>query len=885
MSTITVIDTFGFFFRAYYALPGLRNSRGEPTGLLTGFANFIHSLSSDHPSDYILFALDSKGKTFRHDIDESYKANRSEPPEDLKKQLPIAIEWIKKMGFAQFSQEGYEADDVIASMVKFAKKADHLNVRIVTHDKDLYQLIEDGKVTIFDPSKKREIDVALCVEKFGLPPSKIRDYLSLTGDTADNIPGVKGIGAVGAKKLLDEFGSLQGIYDNLEKVRNERTRELLRVGEKSAFLSMKLTSLDDTLEVHKQLELFLQPEGEPLLRIRDELKANEMFGILARIKNAPPIESKKEPTEFTPILLDTRAKLDEVLSRIHADALVAFDTETDSLDSRHAGIVGFSFCFEEDRAYYVPIHHFYLGVGPQVAIDEARDALVRLFSRRIIGQNIKFDKNVITKNFALEIGEVYADTMVMGWLMDSDSAVGMDSLAKRLLGYTTIKFADVVPRKATFAGVELEAACAYAAEDAWVTLRLYHKMANLLEPHLMELARSLEFPFIDVIRDMEIEGIKVDPEYLRLLLERADSQIVKLGAEIFELCGERFNLNSPIQMGVVLFEHMGLKSARMTAKKGSYSTDEATLTDLIDAHPAIAKILDYRELYKLRSTYLEPLMRLGLDERDSRVHTNFLQTGTATGRLSSRDPNLQNIPVRTELGRAVRSAFVAREGYKLVGLDYSQIELRLLAHFSGDEALVGAFLEDKDIHLETAVKLFGDEALAKRNIAKSINFGLLYGMGSRKLAKQLGVSQAEAKGYIDSYFASFPTVKSYMASIEEGAKEHGYIKTLLGRRRNFDYANASPMQLASYGREAINAVFQGSAADLIKLAMLKIKRELLGEKATLLLQIHDELIFEVEAQIAEEFAKKAAAMMGGIYDLKVPLKTSVSIGDNWGQLK
>jgi DNA polymerase-1 len=471
----------------------------------------------------------------------------------------------------------------------------------------------------------------------------------------------------------------------------------------------------------------------------------------------------------------------------------------------------------------------------------------------------------------------------MAWLLDSESSVGMDSLAKRLFGYNTIKFSDVVPKNATFANIELEDACKYSAEDAWITLKFYHKLKELLEPKLLELAGTLEFPFIKVLRYMENEGIKVDTAHLKGLLEKSESAINSLTREIYNLSGREFNINSTQQIGAVLFGHLGLAASKKT--KTGYSTDENVLNELLDKHPVIEKLLEYREIYKLKSTYIEPLLKIALNDKDLRIRTTFLQTGTSTGRLSSKDPNLQNIPVRTELGKEVRTAFIAKEGYKLVGIDYSQIELRLLAHFSLDNALVNAFLEDKDIHLATAAKLFGERAKEMRSVAKSINFGLLYGMGAKKLAAAINVSQNEAKSYIESYFASFATVKNYILFIEESAQKNGFIETLLGRRRNFDFASASALMLANYKREAVNAVFQGSAADLIKLAMLNIYDTLLNDDARLLLQIHDELIFEVKEENALEFSKQASEIMEAVYKLNVPLKTTVSIGDNWGELK
>jgi DNA polymerase-1 len=664
-------------------------------------------------------------------------------------------------------------------------------------------------------------------------------------------------------------------------VRNERTKSLLEAGRKSAFMSLELTALYDSLNVYEKLEKFKLPSSQPLLAIKQELLDNDMYSIVNRLGSA----AKKidEKMSFEAVLLDTREKLFDIINSIPKDALVAFDTETDSLDSRNANIVGFSFCFEDAKAYYAPIAHYYLGVSEQITTNDAKEALEKLFTHKIIGQNLKFDLNVAEFNFGLKEIKIHADTMVMAWLLDSESSVGMDSLAKRLFGYNTIKFSDVVAKNATFANVELNDACRYSAEDAWITLKFYHKLKELLEPKLLELASSIEFPFIKVLRSMENEGIKVDTAYLKELLEKSGEIINTLTHEIYALSNKEFNINSTQQMGTVLFEHLKLTSSKKT--KTGYSTDEDVLNELLHEHAVIPKLLEYREIYKLKSTYIEPLLKIGLNDKNSRVRTSFVQTGTSTGRLSSRDPNLQNIPVRTEFGKGIRAAFIAKEGYKLVGIDYSQIELRLLAHFSLDSALVNAFLDDKDIHLETAVKLFGEKAKEMRNVAKSINFGLLYGMGARKLAAAIDVPQQQAKSYIESYFASFPTVKSYIASIEDFAKKNGYIETLLGRRRNFDFASATPFMMANYSREAVNAVFQGSAADLIKIAMLKIHDTILNENAKLLLQIHDELIFEVKESEALEFAKKAGAIMENIYTLNVPLKTTMSIGSNWGELK
>lgn len=884
MKTLTIIDTFGFFFRSYYALPNLRNSSGFPTGLLTGFANFIYAIKQDHDTDYLLFALDSKGKNFRHELDVNYKANRSEAPEDLQKQLPIAISWIHKMGFKCYEEEGYEADDVIASAVKFAKSHD-IKVRIVTHDKDLYQLIDDGCVVIYDPMKKVEIDAQGCFEKFGVFPDKINEYLSLVGDVADNIPGVKGIGPKGAKKLIDDFGSVEAIYENLSHIANPRVQSMLEEGRENAFLSKQLVRLHDSLDIADKFESFHLPSDNPLSKIVDELKAYELRSLLSKVSQESLHVKPKAPTHrFNAVLLDDAKILMNIIEGIEEDAIVAFDTETNSLDTQSAKIVGFSFCVDGENSYYVPIHHHYLGVGEQISMRDAHNAIQALFQHKIVGQNLKYDLAVIEHNFGITCKTLYADTMVMAWLLNPESSVGLDALAKRLCDYEMVKFKDVVQKGEDFSSVALESACEYASEDAWMTLKLYEKLKEMLLPSLLSLAKEVEFPFVQTLQAMEKEGIAIDTVYFEALHVKTEAAIDGLKNEIFALCDANFNLNSTQQLGAVLFEKLGLPTVKKT--KTGYSTDEFVLQELMDKHPSIAKILEYRELYKLKSTYIEPLLKHAKSSSQNRIHTSFIHTGTSTGRLSSKEPNLQNIPVKTQLGREIRTGFVAKEGYILLGVDYSQIELRLLAHFSQDKAMVEAFCSDLDIHRQTALKLFGEEhADAKRSVAKTINFGLLYGMGPKKLSDTLGISTKEAKSYIESYFETFPTIKEYLSSIAEFAKKEGYVETLLGRRRYFDFEHANGMQYAMYEREAINTVFQGSAADLIKLSMNKIMQTYVNQDAKLLLQIHDELIFEVKEERALAFSQEIKEVMEHIYALHVPLRVSVALGKNWGELK
>ncbi len=849
--------------------------------------NFISSLNRDHNTDYILFALDSKEKTLRKEIDPNYKANRPAPPEDLVKQLPVAIKWIEEMGFKQMMMPGYEADDIIGSIVTYAKKND-FKVRIVSHDKDLYQLIDDDRIMMYDPMKKLDINEEKCLEKYGVPPSQIVEFLALVGDASDNIPGVKGIGPKGATKLLKEFPTIEDIYENLDKIANPRTVKLLTESRENAFLSKQLATLYDDLIETCDISEFTFPETNPILKIADDLLEYDMNAILKRAgatyeRNAKAVEAMPQK-KFQPLLLNTKEKLHTVLDKIPKNSIIAFDTETTGVDAQSAKIVGFSFAYDESKAYYVPIAHNYLGVGEQVSMEDAKIALMRLFEHKILGQNLKYDYAILKHNFGLTDLEVYADTMIMSWLLDSSLSAGLDKMAMRYFQHEMIPFKETVKKGETFASVELVDACKYAAEDAWMTLKIYNFLKDKLGEELEKVAKELEYPFINTLIMIEDAGIMIDISFFETLLKEASEKIANLTKEIYTLATREFNINSTQQLGSVLFETLALKAGKKT--KTGYSTNEKVLNDLYDAHPIIPKLLEYREIYKLRSTYIDPLLKLGKKAEDRRIHTSFLQTGTTTGRLSSKNPNLQNIPVRTEVGRRIREGFIAKEGYTLVGIDYSQIELRLLAHFSQDKALMDAFENDKDIHLETATKIFGEaEAKEKRNVAKSINFGLLYGMGSRKLAQTIDVSVAEAKTYIENYFASFPTVKNYLESIKDQAKRENCVHTLLGRRRVFDYDSANAFEKAGFERESVNTVFQGSAADLIKLSMNKLIKEMNPDEGTMLLQIHDELIFEVKKDAAAAYADKAREIMENIYPLTIPLRCSVSIGENWGKLK
>ncbi|ECC1162577.1 DNA polymerase I, partial [Campylobacter jejuni] len=834
---------------------------------------------NEYKSDYIVFALDSKGKTFRSEIDPNYKQNRTPPPPELLEQIPICIKMIEKMGFISVSQEGYEADDIIASFVKTCENRD-IFVRIITQDKDLYQLIKDGKTSIYSPISKNDYDEAACLEKYGVKPNQIRDFLALCGDSSDNIPGVKGIGAKGAKTLLDEFGSIEGIYENLTLVRNERSRNLLLEGKENAFLSKKLASLYDNLEVQNLIEKATYPDEEPLLKILEILEHYELNTLLKKLRQNP--DNKDKNLGFKATLVQDENKLFEILNTLDKESIIAFDTETTGLDTKEAKIVGFSFCMNENEAFYVPLTHNYLGVGEQISLQSAKKAIEAIFNHFVIGHNLKYDFKIIQNNFDLNLPQKYADTMILAWLKNPSLRVNMDDLALRLFNYETLHFESLVKKGENFASVELEKACKYAAEDAYITLRFYLYFLKNLETPLLELAKNCEFDFIKIIMMMEENGIKLDTNALEILMKKFENEIKNLSEEIYTLCEDRFNLNSPKQMGDILFEKLKLPSGKKG--KTGYSTDEKVLNILLDKHPVIAKILDYRELAKLYSTYCEPLLKLALKDKNSRIYSSFLQTGTATGRLSSKDPNLQNIPAHGQYAKDYKSCFVAKDGFSFISLDYSQIELRILAHFSEDEKLLNAFANDEDIHARTAIMIFGESNYETRSVAKSINFGLIYGMGYKTLSQNLKIEANLAKSYIEKYFENFTSIKKYFEKVKNEAKQNGFIVTLSGRKRYFDFENAKPMQIAMYERESINSILQGSAADVIKLAMLEINKEL-NEDKKLILQIHDELIFEVKDDLCENFVKKTRDIMENIVKLKVKLKTSSSIAKNWGDLK
>lgn len=969
MQKLIIIDTFGFFFRNFYALPPLRNKDGFPTGLLMGFANLIMKLHKNNEGDFIVFALEGGGENKRKQYYKDYKANRAKAPDDLVLQLPIAIKWIEQMGFVNLSFEGYEADDVIASLATLAQKRG-LKVEIISHDKDLYQLINEN-IHLLDPVKNKEIHEEECFEKFGVYPKNFIDYQSLVGDSSDNVPGVKGIGTKSAAKLIEKFENLENIYENatsLREVVGERLANAIEQNRESAFLSKRLVTLERDLFSEFEFSKSIMPQKNPLIKILDEMKKYEFAKIVQRLSNEKPNvpfsqiiaqdskkeqEAKKEqeyeaqrdkksvakkglggleieatfaeldstsqqtieenpptfgyinqsllanktdeilakaPFYFNAKKIESLSELEGILDSMPKDCLIAYDCETTAIDTKVAQIVGFSFCADGVNAYYVPIAHSYLGVESQISLEEAKEGIRKIFAHPLIGHNLKYDLK-IAQNLGIHYdyanGKIY-DSMVLAWLFDSVSKVGLDEQMRKWFAHSMIGFGEVLGKLDDFSQVPIPNATKYAAEDASASFRLFFRLKYELESlgldSIFELAKRVEFPFVSVLLEMEEEGIAIDENHFKDLLERFSKEIAQIEQEIFSLCGSVFNLNSPKQLANMLFDTLKLKAQRQI--KGGYSTDEKTLQNLLEAHPCIPKILEYRELAKLKGTYVEPMLKL---QKQGKIYTSFLQTGTATGRLSSKSPNLQNIPVRSEQGRLIRAGFCASgENKILLSIDYSQIELRLLAHFCQDSALIKAFRDDLDIHLQTAKAIFGEkEAVQKRNIAKSINFGLIYGMGSTKLSQTLKIPQKEAKSYIEGYFLSFPTVKDFLNSKKQEILEKGYAETLLGHRRYFSFAHASEFMQANFLREGVNSIFQGSAADLIKMAMLKIHTHIKESKSDIkmLLQVHDELIFELDKEGAEQKAKELSVIMDNIYTLNVPLKSSYALGRTWAELK
>ena len=887
-NTIYLVDGNSYIYRAYHAIGYLSNSKGLRTNAIFGFTKMLLKLFDDKNPEYAAVALDSKGPTFRHEIYDQYKATRPPMPDDLVEQLPYIKSIIQLLGVKMIEMQGYEADDIIGTLAKKGEEKDY-NVVVVTGDKDFRQIISD-KTSLWDTMKDKETDLDVLHNEYGLEPDQIIDLMGLSGDTSDNVPGVKGVGEKTALTLIKDFGSLENVYEHLGKISKKKLKENLENSRENALLSKRLVTIDcqvpldcDTSDLKIK-----DPESEKLSDLFRELEFKGLWDQFA---------SRTTETEKEYALCMSEDDLVALTKRIKEKGLVSIDTETTSTDPHKADLVGISFSLEPDTGYYLPVSHMYLGAPKQIEKDKAMEILRDVLEDeevRKVGQNIKYDA-IIFRNNGINLKGIYFDTMVASYVINPGLRQhNLDYLAQHYLNHKMISYHDVAGKgkaEINFSGVTIENAMEYSCEDADITLKLKSILENqLIEDKNQDLFHNLEMKLLPVLMGMELAGIKIDVSFFREMSGSFTKRIKELEKTIFEEAGTDFNLNSPQQLGYILFEKLELPVQKKTAKTKSYSTDVKVLTKLAREGYKIPEfILQYRTLAKLKSTYLDALVKL-VNPRTGRIHSSFNQTVAATGRLSSSNPNLQNIPIRGEEGREIRKGFIAEEGYYLLSADYSQVELRLFAHYSGDSALQEAFRMGQDIHARTASEILGvamdDVTSDMRRIAKAINFGIIYGMGAKKLADELNIDNKTAKEYIESYYDRYRGVVRYRESITEQAREKGYVTTLFNRRRYLPEINSENNRIkADTERIAVNTPIQGTAADLIKMAMINIHSRLIreGYKTRMLLQVHDELVFEVhenEIDIMQGLIKKE---MEDVYRLDVPLKVDAGYGKNWDE--
>ncbi len=881
--TLALIDTFAYLFRSYYMgakNKPLTNVKGFPTGLLTGLVGMVKKFYKDRKNmPFIVFALESQTKTKRAEKLGEYKQNRKDAPKEMLLQIPIALEWLQKMGFACVEMSGFEADDVIASLATLSP----YKTRIYSKDKDFNQLLSD-KIALFDG--KTEFLAKDCVEKYGILPSQFTDYQGIVGDSSDNYKGVKGIGSKNAKELLQRLGSLEKIYENLDLAKNllsPKMYQALIQDKESAFLSKELATLERGCIKEFDFSSCAFPNENPLLKIKDELKEYGFISTLRDLENSPkPLILDNAPLLDNVPLLDNAPKKSRMIVLENTAPLSAFLEKLKKTNARifmrlvldkEKKVLALAFLYE-NQGYFLPLEE---ALFSPFSLEFLQNAFSKMLQHAcIIGHDLKPLLSFLKAKYQVSLENIrIQDTQILAFLKNPEK-VGFDEVLKEylkedLIPHEKIKDFKTKAEKLELLSVELNALkrlCEYFEKGG-------------LEEGLLALAREVETPFMKVLMGMEFQGFKIDAPYFKRLEQEFKNELHVLERQILELIGADFNLNSPKQLSEILYGKLELPQNK------SHSTDEKSLLKILDKHPSIALILEYRELNKLFNTYTTPLLRL--KDKDDKIHTTFIQTGTATGRLSSHSPNLQNIPVRSPKGLLIRKGFIASsKEYCLLGVDYSQIELRLLAHFSQDKDLIDAFLKGRDIHLETSKALFGEDlAKEKRSIAKSINFGLVYGMGSKKLSETLNIPLNEAKSYIEAYFKRFPSIKDYLNRMKEEILKTSKAFTLLGRYRVFDFTGANDYIKGNYLREGVNAIFQGSASDLLKLGMLKVSERFKNNPSVrLLLQVHDELIFEIEEKNALELQQEIQRILNDeVYPLRVPLETSAFIAKRWNELK
>ncbi|HHO70181.1 MAG TPA: DNA polymerase I [Halothiobacillus sp.] len=912
--TVILVDGSSFLFRAFHALPPLTTSKGMPTGAIHGMVNMLRKLIKDYKPTHMAVVFDAPGKTFRNAIFPEYKAHRPPLPEDLRVQIKPVHDFVKAMGLPLLCEDGVEADDVIGTLAMEAKKQG-ARVLIATADKDFAQLVNED-ITLINTMSGTITDVAAVKRKFGVPPERMIDYLALIGDTVDNVPGVPGCGPKTAAKWLSQFGDLDTLMAHADEIKG-KIGEKLRASLGHLPMARNLVTIrtDVALPAHSHIDHLNigDPDYEALLALATEFELNTWRRQLeAAAKNAANGQSASVKTvaiaEQNGLfsagktsatyqghyeLITEQAQLDDWLARLAKAELFAFDTETTTLDYMDAQIVGVSFAIEAGKAAYVPLAHDYEGAPAQLDRDWVLAALKPLLESEAhhkLLHNAKFDAHVLN-NHGIKLAGVIHDSMLESYVLDSVATQhDMDSMAAHYLSLATTTFEDIAGKGAkqkTFNQIDLAMAAPYAAEDADVTLQLHQTLWPKLksQPKLCRVYREIEMPLIPVLRQMEQTGVRIDTDMLARQGEAIEKDLARIEQQAYELAGRAFNLSSPKQLQALLFDELGLPVTQKTSK-GQPSTNEEALSELAEQHPLPKLILEHRALAKLKSTYIDKLPEL-IHPRTGRIHTSYHQAVTATGRLSSSNPNLQNIPVRSEEGRRIRKAFVASPGYVILSADYSQIELRIMAHLSGDESLLKAFAEGRDIHRATAAEVFAlaeDQVSAdQRRAAKAINFGLIYGMSAFGLAKQLGVDRSEAQAYVDLYFQRYPGVKDYMERTRAQARDRGYVETVFGRRLYLPEIRSRHAQRRQYAeRTAINAPMQGTAADIIKRAMIAIHGWLDGhDSARMIMQVHDELVFEVREDQLDGWRDRIIESMTAAAELKVPLEVEVGMGPDW----
>ena len=894
MTDLVLIDGSSYLYRAFHALPSLTNSQGEPTGAMHGVLTMIQKLIRDVEPAHVAVVFDAPGKTFRDDLYSEYKANRPPMPDELRSQVQPILDAVLAMGLPLLRVEGVEADDVIGTLCSQASKKG-LSTLVSTGDKDLAQLVNEH-VTLINTMNDARMSRDGVKEKFDVWPEQIIDYLALVGDTSDNIPGVPKVGAKTAAKWLNLYDSADGIVDKAEEIKG-KVGESLRENVEQLRLSQELATIRCDLDLELGIDELNQGEIDiPALReILGHYELRTLLRQLDEAGDAPAEPAEEAEAARYDTVLDWKS-FDRWLKKIEAAELTAFDTETTSIDYMQAELVGLSLSVAADEAAYIPLTHDYPGAPDQLPRDDVLAKLrhwLESNEHRKVGHHLKYDAHVLAR-YDIALGGIAYDSMLESYVLNSVATRhDMDSVARHYLGRETIHYEDVAGKGAkqlTFNQIDLETAAPYAAEDADITLQLHTAIWKQLgdEPALLSVYKDIEQPLVPILLEMEENGVLVDRKMLSVQSAELANRMIELEAKAHELAGGPFNLGSPKQLQQILFEQLELPVIRKTPK-GQPSTAEDVLVELASDYELPAVIIEYRGVSKLRSTYTEKLP-LQIAESTGRIHTSYHQAVAATGRLSSTDPNLQNIPIRTPEGRRIRQAFVAPEGHVLLAADYSQIELRIMAHLSGDAGLLKAFAGEKDVHRATAAEVFGlslDEVSDdQRRSAKAINFGLMYGMSAFGLAKQLGITRGEAQEYVDLYFDRYPGVKGYMDDIRHTASEKGYVETVFGRRLYLPEINARNANRRQYAeRSAINAPMQGTAADIIKRAMIRVHAWLQDEKpdARMIMQVHDELVFEVADSAVDAVRDKVVALMSGAAELAVPLRVDAGTGANWDQ--